>query len=358
VGSANTIAGLDRRGALEKLLGVNYYLAKEGEIVPIGFDVIKSVYVSDEGESYNLWTRSNKADMMYAFDYVVDYDTYNNNDAYGKQELVMNAVVLEGDDLDSVNMPQYLSENNKNEDVVNYEIVEKEGLTIDDKKIEVYSNNAYLTIKTNDEINNSELLVLIDNIVNYNMDVSAFIVDISAFNENDEWISGRSLNIWTTRDHMYKGQDSWLFNLGAINQPTYKIRISFNTPGMYSYDGIKIFAEPLEKEYNLMNQLTLCVDGDILVDNNKVKAKVNLEDDSIVFVSIPYMEGWKAKIDGKETKVYKADEAFIALKVPAGVHEVEMEYKTRFIEISIIAGILLWIYILGLCVKKRREQKI
>lgn len=57
--------------------------------------------------------------------------------------------------------------------------------------------------------------------------------------------------------------------------------------------------------------------------------KVNTEKDGLLFVSDAHFPGWKAFIDGVETKVYRANFAFRAVGVPAGVHQVRFIYKPK-----------------------------
>lgn len=59
---------------------------------------------------------------------------------------------------------------------------------------------------------------------------------------------------------------------------------------------------------------------------NKVIIKTKTETDEILILSDTFDEGWKAKIDGKLTKVSSANLVFRAIKVPAGEHEVLYYY--------------------------------
>lgn len=55
--------------------------------------------------------------------------------------------------------------------------------------------------------------------------------------------------------------------------------------------------------------------------------KTNSEIESFLFVADAFYPGWQAFIDGKETKIYRANFAFRAVKVPAGIHEVKFIYN-------------------------------
>lgn len=57
------------------------------------------------------------------------------------------------------------------------------------------------------------------------------------------------------------------------------------------------------------------------------KLKVKTEVDSVLFVSDTFYPGWKAYVDGVETKIYRANFAFRAIFVPEGDHEIVFSYE-------------------------------
>lgn len=59
---------------------------------------------------------------------------------------------------------------------------------------------------------------------------------------------------------------------------------------------------------------------------NKVSFITSSDGTALLFLSDTYYPGWKASIDGKETKIYVADYAFRAVKVPKGDHKIEFYY--------------------------------
>ncbi|MFH1832967.1 MAG: YfhO family protein [Candidatus Levyibacteriota bacterium] len=82
--------------------------------------------------------------------------------------------------------------------------------------------------------------------------------------------------------------------------------------------------------------------------DNKIKVKTNADNDSLLFLSDSFYPGWKAFVDGKETKIYRADYAFRAVAVLKGEHLVEFIYDPFSFKIGVYSAILGLIFIFGI----------
>jgi hypothetical protein len=60
--------------------------------------------------------------------------------------------------------------------------------------------------------------------------------------------------------------------------------------------------------------------------NNRLNLRAKAEGNSLMVLSDTYYPGWKAFVDGKKTKIYRADYAFRAIPLNSGTHEVAMVY--------------------------------
>ena len=78
---------------------------------------------------------------------------------------------------------------------------------------------------------------------------------------------------------------------------------------------------------------------------NKVVLEYESDSDAFLYVSDTYYPGWHAYVDGKETKIYRANLAFRAIKVPKGKHTVVFKY----IPMSFYIGLCLTIIGILLC---------
>jgi len=73
---------------------------------------------------------------------------------------------------------------------------------------------------------------------------------------------------------------------------------------------------------------------------NKVIINVFSPIGGILFLSDTYYPGWKAFIDGKSTKIYRANYTFRAVLVPKGIHKVEFTYFPASFKIGMLISLL------------------
>ncbi|MEO0149683.1 MAG: YfhO family protein [candidate division WOR-3 bacterium] len=73
-------------------------------------------------------------------------------------------------------------------------------------------------------------------------------------------------------------------------------------------------------------------------DYEKMKLSYESDKPAILYVSLPIYPYWKAKVNGKETKILRANWTFMALEVPKGSNMVEIFYDKK----PLIISITLW----------------
>jgi hypothetical protein len=68
--------------------------------------------------------------------------------------------------------------------------------------------------------------------------------------------------------------------------------------------------------------------------NDKIEVTVSLPTPKILVLSETFYPGWKAYLDGRETKIYQANYAFRAVPVPAGIHTVTFVYDPTSVKVG------------------------
>ena len=86
--------------------------------------------------------------------------------------------------------------------------------------------------------------------------------------------------------------------------------------------------------------------------NSEIKGGINCQENSVLFFSIPYDEGWEIKINGKKVHYYRVNIGFIGVKVKKGVNFLELSYCPPYLKvgalislITILTLVLYFIYI-------------
>ena len=119
---------------------------------------------------------------------------------------------------------------------------------------------------------------------------------------------------------------------------------------------IKIYSldqEKLNKAYEYLknNQINYS-----LYEYNHLEGTITLEENEILFTTIPYDESWKIKIDGQEVKPFKTLNSLMAIKAPKGTHHISLEYKNNFIVPIIISISSLILTIIFYIVQKKKKK--
>ena len=75
-------------------------------------------------------------------------------------------------------------------------------------------------------------------------------------------------------------------------------------------------------------------------DINNITLEVDNPADGFLVLSEIYYPGWKASVDGQETKVYKADYALRAIRLPEGQYKVRFTFDPLSFKIGALLSLL------------------
>lgn len=142
-----------------------------------------------------------------------------------------------------------------------------------------------------------------------------------------------------------------MVNLGRYNPDHKDITISFEDIGSYHYDSISVIAVPLS---TYKTSAKTCMDHTLEItdfSDNAIKGKVDTDTShSMLYLSIPFHDGWKAYVDGKETPIHKIDVTFSGIPLEQkGEHQIELRFRPVGYSVGLLtlfAGVLPCIAIL------------
>ena len=139
------------------------------------------------------------------------------------------------------------------------------------------------------------------------------------------------IEYFTPMHDCYTGHDSFITSLGYSEEGFKEIYCKLTKPGFYKFESLDVVCQPTENITTGLGGLRREPLTDISLDINAINGKLKLTQDKLLVLSIPYSTGWKAYVDGQETKTACANIMFLSVPVSAGEHEISLKYETPYL---------------------------
>lgn len=152
----------------------------------------------------------------------------------------------------------------------------------------------------------------------------------------------------------YTGNYDHVTNLGVFkNSAERTITLTFNAPGVYTYDRLDVVCQPLDTYAAEIAACTEDVLENVIMDTNSITGTISLDQKKVLYLSIPYSEGWSAKVDGKKAELFHANIMGMALSLEKGDHTIQLCYRSPWLkEGAVISGATALALLLFLLSKK------
>ena len=153
-------------------------------------------------------------------------------------------------------------------------------------------------------------------------------------------------------------------NIGHQKKGT-KVTVTIPLKKTKQNNPISVYVASFNKEnfikgYNKLNQHTLKLTE---FENTHFKGTVTVEEDCLLFTSIPYDKGWHITLDGKpvnEKDVVAIDNAYISVPLTKGEHTVEFDFFPQGLKvgacISVVTAFGLIAYLIIIRKKKKKKD--
>lgn len=341
--------------------------------------------------TYRVFRNKFALPLGYCYDARISGDTWNDLDMIQKQEIQLDAVYLEDDVSD---LPEYSG------DIKDYEVpyrtahgiytceTESGFVTTEDNLTLKLTVNApkqretYLVIEGLD-FHSSDALDLyhggtdtdpkeIYNETNWNMYPSdrrqtmirnsvfkGYTEDIDFKVESSSGVS-KTFNYKSPDASFSSGRHDYVINLGYLKTPLEWIKLTFPKHGIYTIRSLKVCCVPMADYEKRVSRRKETVLENIELGKDRIRGTVETDQTKFLVMAIPYSEGWKAYVDGSETKVYRANERYLGIMITPGKHNVVFRYEMPFKrEGSILsaAGILVFVCVVIINETLRRRHK-
>lgn len=271
----------------------------------------------------------------------------------------------------------YIETNNYNNNYYEY-------LTEIDDTYKIYKNNYSLNIgyMVNNEFENTKLNSnglknlnsIYYNMTKINILEENMIDKIDDYNYNfinkstnnfyllvklKNWYSYEDLNVYINDELLDNTNGTFMYHINNQYEINNEININLdcNESTLEDIEGIYVYYinnDNYKKSIELLKNNQLEINK---IKNNSIEGNINVDDNNILFTSIPYNKDLYIYVDGKKVNKIKLLDAFMGAKLDKGEHKVVIKYipKTLYLSIipSLIGQILLYIYI-----KVYKEKKL
>ena len=316
---------LDSRAILSAELGVKYNIVRLGDelYLPHNFD-----HMVQEKNGYSIFETDAVLPMVYLYDSTINEQEYVSLSPLQKQQAMLQAAVVSESDLMDTGIDLQMLGAGKLEfgdEVLGYEVEETSGLQLKDNRIEVEERGAFLTLKIN-SANNVERYFSFVNLW-YEGEKNSYITIADGSRS-------KNLEIKSSLDNAYANIHNFLCNLGYADCHNDTWRIMFSEPGTYTFDSIEIIDQSLDKMEEWIGRRKE-TETDYSFAEDRILVDVNLNEDELLYVSVPYSKGWQAYVDGEKEEIIRVNHFGLGLLLGQGEHRIEFVYHTPYVRVGV-----------------------
>ncbi|WP_026653230.1 YfhO family protein [Butyrivibrio proteoclasticus] len=328
---------LDDRAILNTLAGVKYYSLRfnteeEQRFVPYGFTHLYDKY------NFAVFKNTTPLSLGYTYYNVIPKSLYDGMSQVERQEALLYGIVLDEDDASYPEAEVMISSYE-----VPCEITGEGDVVVEDGKWTAKGGSS-VHIKFSGAANCETYLRLDDFYVESDNDYP--LMDVVCYTQGQEFTKKQ---IWykTEENQFYSDWHDYAVNMGYGGVAMDEIVISFYRDGVYTFDNLGVYCQPLEGFANQVQVLSEDMLENIELNKNPISYATNtvtgditLKDRGVVCLTIPYSKGWTAYVDGVKTDIYKANTMWMALKLDEGSHQITLKYHTPGLTLGLILTIL------------------
>ena len=349
---ADKYKGLDQRMGLLSLSGVKYMtVSKENEIgrrdkmvsdIPYGMKKVKQ-----DGD-ITLYENPYALPFGYGYDSYITQEQYDNLNGVEREQAMIHSVVLD-QSINDTGLKH--TQDAQNEKISMIQLPESNISSPKGKKYSIITvpvekdKETYLYFKNlvykGDRRENENIFLF------GKRGTSSILV-----NDND---IQQKIHIQNPSNPYYFDRKDYVIKLNHhTNKKKEMVRLDFLAPGDYEYDDISLITVKKQDTLKQLEKLKKNTLQDIQYNNDHLKGTFQTAKEQMLCVTIPYSDGWSAKVDGKDAKIYQANGMFIGILMKQGNHKIELSYITPGLKMGAVISLAGWIALLILALLRRR----
>ena len=365
---------LDGRTILDRLASVKYFVISGDNFRYLSYGYNKEKGSAGKGKSEcRAYENENALPLGYTYDSYIPESEYEKMDVVKKQQALMDGVVLEESTLPEASVDA----DNEN---IQYRMETGDGCALSKGAIRVTKEGAQLKLVFHG-LTDSENYLIADNLDYDSLSPRELIGNsqwkkMSEYDQNkvlDEdsrwryWKESKeaamtvssndvtkTIKIFTDKYNAYSGRHDFLCNMGYSRSGVRTMTITFANTGVYTYDKLRVVSQPVQGIEAKTVKLGEEALENVKMGTNEITGDISVSERKALVLAVPYSKGFTAYVDGKETKLQKANTMFMALELEPGSHEIRLTYCTPYLKAGMLLSVLgLVIYVMLVFRKKK-----
>lgn len=316
--------GMNYRSYLDALASVKYFVTEKNQeqYRPYGFD--KKI---QDTNKFSVFQSDLYLPLGYTYNQKISSQDFERASGIERQQMLMQGVYI--NDENSISLKEgRLSLANQQ---IPYYIVSSDGIQKTKQGFDVVKKNAKIKICF-DSVVDSELYLSFQNLsfLPYKDDKEKYVdqakISVSSHQIKDTLLLKNEYHTY------YNGSKDFLMNLGYTKEDRNEMTIEFKTLGSYHCSQMSVESLPMQQFQQQVEELKKESLENIVVETNAVSGTICTQEDKFLCFSIPYSEGWKAYVDGKEVNLYRSNIMYMGLPIEKGQHTIQLIYTTPYLK--------------------------
>ena len=344
----------DNRMGIDTLVGVKYFLGddlKNGyfgsdQYAGHGFEFRENI------DGVNIFENRYDVGLGFAYDKCISESEFLKLSRLEREQALLQAAVVPDDEKTDV---QKVTAADIETDITEmpFEVKGSDGAEVtigeDGGTIKTDKDNASFDLEVKD-VKDSQLIVSFDDLQRKGSD------DITIICQNEKLLQ-TAMN--DSSNQTIPGICDYDLNMGYYDNYSGTIRVVLEDEGEYTFDDLHLSAMSAENYDKYAQQ---CEDEKYVISSyseETVKGTVDVDEESIVFFSIPSYNNWHLYVDGQEAdRINDVNIAFAGVEVPAGKHEIVLQYEYKYHDVGLAASAVGLLALIGTGLLFRRRKNL
>lgn len=371
----NLSHGNGGRTYLNILTKVKYLVQKETDKIPYGYKYYDN-YELEDGTKVNICKNKNALPFGYTVSKYYPKSEYMELTPLKREQTMLQGAVMEENTYDMKELkPKY------SDDSLKYKVVNSEYAQIKGNTIYVTQKNAVVELKVNVP-KKSELFVSCTGIkftqyppeeypqyygagemmsrfqkVMWNSNYKNWSKSKEVVIEASVGAKSQGITLHQDNFKYYWGRESLLLSLGTRSSGERTIKLRFSEVGEYKFTDLKVLIEDLTVIPEQVEKLKTETLKDVEFSSNRIEGTVETAGERLLMLSVPYTEGWKVTVDGKEQELACANTMWSAVYLEdEGAHKIVLTYETPWLRVSAMISLFsMFVVACYYCVSRYRD---